>query len=123
MSIGFTNPINGSGGMASVFVIDKNSSGGAIKGYMPQTIMKTDKDYKCNNEQRKGKLFKSILKLEDETSTTKCEEKNCAKVNYMDDCIDLGEEQCRIKYKDLIENIEKTKKKKILPLSDCMGND
>jgi hypothetical protein len=85
--------------------------------------VETDEDYKCNREQRKGKLFESILKLEDETSTSKCEEKHCAKVNYMDDCIDLGEEQCRIKYKDLIENIEKTKKKKILPLSDCMGND
>ena len=46
MSVGFTNPMNGSGGMASVFIIDKNSSGGAIKGYMPQTIIKTDKDYK-----------------------------------------------------------------------------
>ena len=46
MSVGFTNPINGSGGMASIFVVDKNSSGGAIKGYMPQTIIKTDKDYK-----------------------------------------------------------------------------
>ena len=46
MSVGFTNPINGSGGMASVFVIDKNSSGGAIKGYMPQTTIKVDKDYK-----------------------------------------------------------------------------
>ena len=46
MSVGFTNPINGSGGMASVFVIDKNSPGGAIKGYMPQTTVKVDKDYK-----------------------------------------------------------------------------
>jgi hypothetical protein len=45
MSVGFTNPISGSGGMASIFVIDKNSSGGAIKGYMPQTLVKTDKDY------------------------------------------------------------------------------
>ena len=46
MSIGFTNSIGGSGGMASVFVIDKNSSGGAIRGYMPQTTVKVDKDYK-----------------------------------------------------------------------------
>ena len=46
MSVGFQNPISGSGGMASVFVIDKNSSGGAIKGYMPQTTVKVDKDYK-----------------------------------------------------------------------------
>ena len=46
MSVGFTNPSNGSGGMASIFVVDKNSSGGAIRGYMPQTLIKTDKDYK-----------------------------------------------------------------------------
>jgi hypothetical protein len=46
MSVGFTNPMNGSGGMASVFIVDKNSSGGAIRGYMPQTLIKTDKDYK-----------------------------------------------------------------------------
>ena len=46
MSIGFQNPISGSGGMSSIYIIDKNSSGGAIKGYMPQTIMKTDKAYK-----------------------------------------------------------------------------
>jgi hypothetical protein len=46
MSIGFSNPMSGSGGMASAFVIDKTSSGGAIKGYMPQTTVKVDKDYK-----------------------------------------------------------------------------
>jgi DNA-binding beta-propeller fold protein YncE len=81
----------------------------------------TEEDYKCNSEQRKGKLFETILKLEKETSYRKCEEKHCAKEDKMDiDCMDLGEEQCRIKYKDLIENIEKTKKKKILPLADCM---
>jgi hypothetical protein len=81
----------------------------------------TDEDYKCNSEQRKGKLFETILKLEKETATRKCEEKYCTKEDKMgDDCMDLGEEQCRIKYKDLIENIEKTKKKKILPLADCM---
>lgn len=46
MSVGFQNPIGGSGGMASIFVVDKASPGGAIKGYMPQTINKTDKEYK-----------------------------------------------------------------------------
>jgi hypothetical protein len=46
MSVGSQNPISGSGGMSSIYIIDKNSSGGAIKGYMPQTIMKTDKAYK-----------------------------------------------------------------------------
>ena len=82
----------------------------------------TPEDYKCNSDQRKSKLFKRILKLEDETSTNKCEEKNCSKVNYMFDCIELGEEKCRIKYKDLIETIRKTKKKTILPLADCLNN-
>ena len=81
----------------------------------------TDEDFKCNREQRKGKLFETILKLEDETSTHKCEEKHCAKEEKIgDDCMDLGEEQCRIKYKDMIENIQKTKKKKILPLDKCI---
>ena len=80
----------------------------------------TPEQWKCNSIQRKGKLFKNILKLEKETSTSKCEEKNCANVNYMHDCIDLGEEQCRIKYKDVIENIKKTKKKTILPLEECL---
>ena len=47
MSVGFSNPISGSGGTNnSLFIIDKNNSGGAIKGYMPQQILKTDKDYK-----------------------------------------------------------------------------
>jgi hypothetical protein len=83
----------------------------------------TDEDYKCNSEQRNNKLFKNILKLENETSYTKCEKKHCSKVSYMDDCIDLGEEQCRDKYKDVIETIRKTKKRKILPLEECMRND
>jgi len=81
----------------------------------------TPEQWKCNSIQRKSKLFKNILKLEKEISTSKCEEKNCANVNYMHDCIDLGEEQCRIKYKDVIENIKKTKKKTILPLEACLS--
>ena len=36
-----------------------------------------------------------------------------------DDCIDLGEVKCREKYKDLIETMRKTKKRKILPLEEC----
>lgn len=44
-SVGYTNPISSSGGQASKFVIDAKSSGKAIKGYMPQTLIKVDKDY------------------------------------------------------------------------------
>jgi hypothetical protein len=44
-SVGYTNPISGSGGQASKFVIDPKSSGKAIRGYMPQTVMDVDKDY------------------------------------------------------------------------------
>jgi hypothetical protein len=46
MSIGFQNPISGSGGVASKFVLSPGSSGGAIRGYMPPTTLETDKDYK-----------------------------------------------------------------------------
>lgn len=80
----------------------------------------TDEQHKCSSEQRKSKLFKNILKLEKEVSIHKCEDKHCAKEKkYKDECTDLGEEQCRIKYKDLIENMKKTKNKKILSLKKC----
>ena len=46
MSIGFQNPISGSGGTGSKYVIAPGNPGGAIRGYMPQTTLKTDKDYK-----------------------------------------------------------------------------
>jgi hypothetical protein len=45
-SIGYFGAIGGSGGRGSVFVVDKNSSGGAIRGYMPPTLVKVDKHYK-----------------------------------------------------------------------------
>jgi hypothetical protein len=45
MSIGFQNPISGSTGSFNLFVKSQTSPGGAIRGYMPQTILKTDKDY------------------------------------------------------------------------------
>jgi hypothetical protein len=84
----------------------------------------TPEQWDCNSKERKGKLFNEILNLEKEISTRKCEEKHCKKEGIVeDDCMDLGEEQCRIKYKDLIENIRKTKKRKILPLDVCMRND
>jgi hypothetical protein len=84
-----------------------------------EVLPETEADYACNSAQRKEKLFKTILKLENETSINKCEDKYCSKLDYMDDCIDLGEVKCREKYKDLIETIRKTKKKNILPLEEC----
>lgn len=44
-SIGFTNPISGSGGQGSIFIRNPASSGKAIRGYMPQTILRVDKNY------------------------------------------------------------------------------
>jgi hypothetical protein len=44
-SIGYTSPISGSGGKASLFVINPKSSGGAIQGYMPQQTQYVDKRY------------------------------------------------------------------------------
>jgi hypothetical protein len=44
-SIGFTNPISGSYGTSQAFVQDPNSSGKAIRGYMPQTLVDVDKEY------------------------------------------------------------------------------
>ena len=76
----------------------------------------TDEQWDCLRSQRKDKLFKTILKLENETNTHKCEKKHCGKLNYMDDCMDLGEEECRKKYKNVIEK----QKQKILPLEKCL---
>jgi len=45
MSVGFTNPISGSNVALSPFVINPKNSGGAIKGWMPQTNHLTDKRY------------------------------------------------------------------------------
>jgi len=44
-SIGFTNPISGSYGKFSIFTASPGSRGGAIKGYMPQATLDTDKTY------------------------------------------------------------------------------
>lgn len=44
-SIGYFSSIGGSGGKASPFVVDAKSSGGAIKGYMPQQNQTVDKSY------------------------------------------------------------------------------
>jgi len=45
-SVGYTSPINGSTGSFNLFVRAPQNSGGAIRGYMPPTIQKVDKDYK-----------------------------------------------------------------------------
>lgn len=84
----------------------------------------TPEQWECNRAQRNTPLFKDILKLEEQISYFDCDKKNCKKEGLIaDDCMDLGEEECRIKYKDLIENMRKTKKRKILPLEDCMRED
>ena len=44
-SIGLQNPINGSYGSFAKFVASPGSNGGAIKGYMPNATVDTDKTY------------------------------------------------------------------------------
>jgi len=44
-SVGYTSPINGSSVAFQSLVRNPNNSGGAIKGYMPQTTINTDKRY------------------------------------------------------------------------------
>ena len=81
----------------------------------------TSEQYECNSKQRKGKLFQEILDLEDKTSTRACGDKYCQKEDVMDtECMDLGEVKCREKYKDVIENMRKTKKRNISSLQDCL---
>jgi len=45
MSIGYSNPIGGSSVAFSIFVKDPASSGGAIRGWMPQQTQNVDKRY------------------------------------------------------------------------------
>ncbi len=45
MSVGFQNPISGSYGTFSKFIIDPKQPGGAIRGYMPNATVDTDKTY------------------------------------------------------------------------------
>jgi len=75
-SIGYFSSIGGSGGKASPYVVDAKSSGGAIKGYMPQQNQTVDKDFKefenirftlkqawntnYNRQLRQSKIKKSI---------------------------------------------------------------
>jgi hypothetical protein len=44
-SVGYTSPINGSNAAFQSFVIRPSNSGGAIRGYMPQTTQNVDKRY------------------------------------------------------------------------------
>jgi hypothetical protein len=45
MSIGYSNPIGGSNVAFSIFTKDPTSSGGAIRGWMPQQTQNVDKRY------------------------------------------------------------------------------
>jgi hypothetical protein len=45
MSIGYSNPINGSNVAFSIFASRPGNSGGAIQGWMPQATQLTDKRY------------------------------------------------------------------------------
>lgn len=79
-----------------------------------------DDDYDCIQTNRQGNpLFTKIIKLEKKNGKfmDKCMHQHCSKDELvrLDDCIDLGEEKCRVKYADLI----KKSKKKILPLEVC----
>ena len=44
-SVGYTSPINGSNQAFRFLVVDPASSGGAIRGYMPNQTVDTDKTY------------------------------------------------------------------------------
>jgi hypothetical protein len=44
-SVGYTSPINGSNVAFQNFVVNPKNSGGAIRGYMPQTTQNVDKRY------------------------------------------------------------------------------
>ena len=74
-----------------------------------------DKWEDCAQRNRDGnKLFEQIRKLEHEQSV--CENKCKSHSDIMDDCMELGEQQCRIKYKDLISK----QKRKIIPIEKCL---
>ena len=45
MSVGYTSPINGSNVAFQYLVVKPHNSGGAIRGYMPQTTQNVDKRY------------------------------------------------------------------------------
>jgi hypothetical protein len=45
MSVGYSNPIGGSNVAFSIFAKDPKSSGGAIRGWMPQQTQNVDKTY------------------------------------------------------------------------------
>ena len=45
MSVGYTSPINGSNVAFNIFARNPSNSGGAIRGWMPQSTLLTDKRY------------------------------------------------------------------------------
>jgi len=83
-----------------------------------------EEQYDCLGKDRESPFFQNILKLEKETSSTRaCKEKYCGDLDYFSDCADLGEEKCRLKYKDLIEAQEKKRKIKMASFERCSRRD
>ena len=80
---------------------------------------KNNNDFDCNQKFREGKGKKLLDKLSQlEASLAICKDKNCKQYNdKLNDCVELGEEKCRIKYKKLIETLNP--RYKILPLDKC----
>ena len=72
-----------------------------------------DDDYECIQKNREGNpLFDQIIQLEAKSGkmSDACMKKYCDKKKLhriLNDCIDLGEEQCRAKYADLIKKKQK----------------
>ena len=88
--------------------------------FLAKTCKADDDDSGCIQKNREGNpLFDQIIKLERKNGKfmDTCMSKECSKdeLERLQDCINLGEEQCRAKYADLI----KKSKKKILPLEVC----
>ena len=70
-------------------------------------------DYDCIQKHREGNpLFDHLIKLETKSGKMldACINKYCNRKKIdrlLDDCIDLGEEQCRVKYSDLIKKVKR----------------
>ena len=85
---------------------------------------KADESSDCIQKNREGNpLFDKIIELERKNGKfmDTCMSKECSKdeLERLGDCIDLGEEKCRVKYAAFI----KKSKKKILPLAVCQNNN
>ncbi len=70
----------------------------------------------CIQKNRNGNfLFDKIIELEDKESICRNKCKKHQDITF--DCIDIGEKECRNKYKDLINK----NKMKLLPFKKCEG--